>query len=69
MAELLEIPGVTSAQPAEANLVRIGYAAERHPAETVIKTAQANDWGLYQICPEHTSLEDVFVQMTQTESG
>jgi ABC-2 type transport system ATP-binding protein len=29
-----------------------------------VKAAVKNGWGLYQIAPDQTSLEDVFIQLT-----
>jgi len=32
-----------------------------------VKTAAARNWGLYQLKPAQTSLEDVFVHLTRRE--
>ncbi len=36
-------------------------------AEGVVRAAVANDWGLYHVAPDATSLEDVFLHLTQLE--
>jgi ABC-2 type transport system ATP-binding protein len=41
---------------------RIEEGAE--PQEAIVKAAVKNGWGLYQIAPDQTSLEDVFIQLT-----
>ena len=33
------------------------------PHEAIVQAAVKNKWGLYQIAPDQTSLEDVFVQL------
>jgi hypothetical protein len=33
------------------------------------RLAVENDWGLFRLCPEHTTLEDVFVELTREEAA
>lgn len=35
----------------------------------IVEAAVKNGWGLYQIAPDQTSLEDVFIQLTYQESS
>jgi ABC-2 type transport system ATP-binding protein len=34
------------------------------PHEAIVQASVKHKWGLYQIAPDQTSLEDVFVQLT-----
>ena len=61
---LLKVPGVIDAEVLQNGMVRVRFADEADPAEAIVQTAVANQWGLYQIAPDQTSLEDVFVQLT-----
>jgi ABC-2 type transport system ATP-binding protein len=63
-AELLKIKGVTEAEMTENNMMRVRFAEGEAPHEAIVQAAVKNKWGLYQIAPDQTSLEDVFVQLT-----
>jgi ABC-2 type transport system ATP-binding protein len=67
--ELLKIDGVVSAEPAGNGLLRVRFAANTTPAETIVRAAVDNNWGLYQINPDQTSLEEVFMQLTYQEAA
>jgi ABC-2 type transport system ATP-binding protein len=47
--------------------MRIRFADGAAPAEAIVQAAVKNGWGLHQIAPDQTSLEDVFVQLTYQE--
>ena len=64
---LQAIPGVKNAQAMEGNLIRVLCQQDANPAEAITRTAAENDWGLTQLSPEHTSLEDVFAELTRQE--
>jgi len=64
---LLAVAGVTRVDALPAGLLRVHYSDGAQPADALVKAAVANDWGLYQIGPDQTSLEDVFVQLTFQE--
>ena len=67
VAELAALPGVAAADAVEPTLFRIQFAAGADPTDALVKTAAARDWGLYQLKPAQTSLEDVFVHLTRSE--
>ena len=67
LGELLKIPGVTSADTLPNGLLRLQYAEGEMPAEAIAQIAVSNGWGLYQINPDQTTLEEVFVQLTFQE--
>ena len=48
-------------------MYRIHFNHEYVPAEEIVITATNNKWGLFHIAPDVTSLEDIFVQLTQLE--
>lgn len=66
---LLKVPGVTEAEILANGMVRVRFADESDPAESIVQAAVANQWGLYQIAPDQTSLEDVFVQLTYQDQA
>lgn len=64
MDALLQIQGVTEAELLEGGMVRVRFAEGENPSEEIVKASVKHKWGLYQIAPDQTSLEDVFVQLT-----
>lgn len=65
--DLLKIDGVINVEPAENGLLRVRFAEGAAPAEAIVQSAVGNNWGLYQIGPDQTSLEEVFMQLTYQE--
>ena len=65
--ELLKIPGIVSADALPNGLLRLQYAEGQTPEEAIVQAAVSNSWGLYQINPDQTTLEEVFVQLTFQE--
>lgn len=65
--ELLKIPGIVSADALPNGLLRLQYAEGQAPEEAIVQAAVNNNWGLYQINPDQTTLEEVFVQLTFQE--
>jgi len=65
---LLAINGVTEAELVD-DMVRVRFADNQAPNELIVETSVKNGWGLYQIAPDQTSLEDVFVQLTYQEAA
>ena len=64
---LAAIPGVAQVQPASPTLFRVQFHPDEDATERLAAQAAQNDWGLYQITPAHSSLEDVFAHLTQRE--
>jgi ABC-2 type transport system ATP-binding protein len=65
--QLQAIPGVQAVERLEEGRLRLSHAPEQSPAEALVEQAVAQNWGLYELVPEHLSLEDVFVNITTTE--
>ena len=69
IADLLKIDGISEAEVTDNNMMRVRFADGATPHENIVLTAVKNGWGLYQIAPDQTSLEDVFVQLTYQEAA
>ena len=65
----MTIAGVTEAEFAENNMMRVRFADGSAPHEAIVQAAVKNSWGLYQIAPDQTSLEDVFTQLTHQDAA
>ncbi|MDP2153902.1 MAG: ATP-binding cassette domain-containing protein [Methylotenera sp.] len=65
--EILRISGVSEAESLANGLIRVRYAENAEPAEAIVQVAVQQGWGLHQIAPDQTSLEDVFMQLTYQE--
>jgi ABC-2 type transport system ATP-binding protein len=64
---LLAIDGVSEVEQVD-GMVRVRFAEGAQPNEAIVEASVRNGWGLYQIAPDQTSLEDVFVQLTYHEA-
>jgi len=64
-----KIKGVADAELTDNNMVRIRVEEGAEPHESIVKAAVRNGWGLYQIAPDQTSLEDVFIQLTYQDAA
>ncbi len=64
LATLEKIAHVEKAEALENGMIRVYFTPGESPAEQLVAAAVKANWGLYQIQPDQTSLEDVFVQLT-----
>ena len=62
--DLAKIKGISNVEITENNMVRVSIEEGTMPQELIVKASVKHGWGLYQIAPDQTSLEDVFVQLT-----
>ncbi len=67
--DILKIAGVSEAESLANGLVRVRFADDAAPAEAIVQASVQQGWGLYQIAPDQTSLEDVFMQLTYQEQA
>lgn len=67
LAELRGIKGVADVALSDEGKVLITIDPNTEPQEDIVKAAVKNKWGLYQIAPTQTSLEDVFAQLTHQD--
>ena len=56
--------GITAVECKSDGLFHLRLADGAQVEETLCRLAVENDWGLFRLCPEHTTLEDVFVELT-----
>lgn len=69
VSEILSIAGITDAEVLPSGLIRVRFSENAAPAEAIVQAAVQNNWGLHQIAPDQTSLEDVFMQLTYQEQS
>ena len=67
--ELTSLSGVTGVEAIGTNRFRILHAVGNSPAQTVAEQAVQHHWGLYELTPEHKTLEQVFVDITSGEAA
>ena len=67
VSELAAIDGVARAEAASDTLFRLSFADGADPTDELVQRAVKKSWGLYQLAPAQSSLEDVFVHLTQKE--
>ena len=64
---LLGVEGVVGLDRLPDGLLRVRYEEGNDPSERLAQMAVASGWGLFQLNPDQTTLEDVFVQLTFQE--
>jgi len=70
MELLTNIDGVEKVEKIDENHLHFQYLADKNPAELLVEQSVSNHWGLYELCYEQRSLEQVFMDLTRTdESG
>ncbi len=70
--ELAALAGIVGVEPLEGGQqFRLACQPESQPAEAVATLAVERGWGLYELTPERRTLEDIFVDITcsETEGG
>ena len=61
--------GASAALLRDNGLFQVPCAADSALAQAITQAASANAWGLTQMTPEHTSLEDVFAELTDSSQN
>jgi len=69
ISEINSVSGVARAETEGDNLFRVTFADNIDPTDEIVRRAVDKSWGLYQITPAQTSLEDVFVHITRREEN
>jgi len=64
--ELEKLPGICRAEVIDAAHFRIHFEGD-NPAREIAQIAHQRDWGLFELTPENTSLEQIFVELTQQD--
>jgi ABC-2 type transport system ATP-binding protein len=62
---LSAIAGVAAVESAGDTLFRVQFAPDRDPTGDIVARSVEKNWGLHHLAPAQTSLEDVFVNLTQ----
>ncbi|MGQ0748958.1 MAG: ABC transporter ATP-binding protein [Betaproteobacteria bacterium] len=68
-SDLAVIAGVAAVEKDGDTLFRILCAPGSNPTDELVGRAVSSDWGLYQLSPAQTRLEDVFVHLTRSEAS
>ena len=66
---LASIAGVSRVEADGINGFRISFADQADPTEALVRRAVEESWGLYQLVPAQTSIEEVFVQLTRKDEA
>jgi len=64
---LRALPGVTSAEPTSEVAFTLSRDPHCDPTDAIVARSVADDWGLFEIGPVASRLEDVFMQLTRQE--
>ena len=65
--QIAAVRGVARVEPAGDQLFRVSFDDAADPTDELVRLAVEKSWGLYQLTPAQTSLEDVFVHLTRKE--
>ena len=68
LAIFTQATGISAAKILDSGMFQVPCAAESALIETITQAAAAYSWGLTQLIPQHTRLEDVFSELTRTEN-
>ncbi|CAK0765185.1 hypothetical protein CCP3SC15_3230002 [Gammaproteobacteria bacterium] len=61
-----ELSGVLQAETLEDGRLRLRHRLGDSPAEALVEQAVAGGWGLYELSPERSTLEEIFVAITHS---
>ena len=64
---LKNIDQVERVEAIGSNRFRLNFNSES-PAEAIVQESIKQNWGLFELIPDHTSLEEVFIELTQDET-
>lgn len=68
-AELAALSGIAAVENVSATRFRMQFAPNHDPTDELVKRSVEQNWGLYELAPAQTSLEDVFVNLTYREDN
>jgi ABC-2 type transport system ATP-binding protein len=69
IGELKAIPGVAGVDAEGTQMFRISFADQADPTDALVRRAVEKSWGLFQLVPAQTSVEEVFVQLTKKDEA
>jgi ABC-2 type transport system ATP-binding protein len=65
---LKAIEQVDEVEVIDNNRFRLNFSSDS-PAEFLVQQSVEQNWGLFELVPHHTSLEDLFIELTQDETS
>ena len=68
LSALKNIKGVEMVEKDKQGMFIMKFEGKYLPAEEIVNVATKKNWGLYYVAPHVTSLEDIFVQLTQVQT-
>ncbi len=66
LKHLLQLESVERVEAIDSNRFRL-YFNTSSPVESLIQESVARQWGLFELIPDHRSLEDLFIELTQED--
>lgn len=66
-SELLSLKNIEKVEVLADNRFRLSHQLENSPAKELAKLAVEKNWELFELSPEHKTLEQVFVELTSGE--
>ncbi len=66
---LASIPGVARVDADGEHIFRLSFDDKSDPTDALVRRAVEESWGLFQLVPAQTSVEEVFVQLTQKDEA
>lgn len=66
--EIENIAGVNNIEAITAGRFRVHFSSGQSPAEEIAKLAVEKNWGLVELTPESRNLEQIFLELTSTET-
>ena len=63
LARLAQLPGVDRVEELGEGRFRCHHAARFAPYQALVEQAHAEHWGLWELTPEQTSLEQIFIEL------
>lgn len=68
LSELQSLPGVLSVAPLSTGQFRLVYQPEQDPTDLLLSRAVTEQWRLQELIREQDSLEEIFMQLINTDS-
>lgn len=65
---LAELPGATAAHSIDPQRFQIQFEQDNF-AESLVKTSVEKGWALFELVPDNTSLEEIFVELTTADDS
>lgn len=67
LSPLTSLPEIQAVERLDQSRFRFSHAPQHTPTERVVEESVKQHWGLYELMPEHRTLEQIFVELTTSE--